>query len=199
VGFYNTGRLIILQHRDFRQIYAVYDCNKRLLVVLAGLFMAETTSTLVLMGLSVNHTPLGAGPDISSKYFDAIGSNEMTGCYAFGSQVHYFIWIPPLVFETILCLLMLYKAWRTYRDDWRNPLLNLLIRDRCVSCYVARRRHSSDGSQCSLLLDVRIYNICIVLALIMTSNRIFTILLVNCILWAVAGIQTGNFVEVAVR
>jgi hypothetical protein len=63
----------------------------------------------------------------------ALHSNGLTGCLAIEFPRSFFlIWVPPLLIEIILCLLMLYKAWRTYRDDWRSPLLNLLIRDRFV-------------------------------------------------------------------
>jgi hypothetical protein len=46
---------------------------------------------------------------------------------------YYVVWFPALIFESILCLLMLYKVWRTYKEDWRSPLLDILLRDRCVT------------------------------------------------------------------
>ena len=58
-----------------------------------------------------------------------------TGCFSIDAQGFFsFIWAAPLVVETVLFLLMLYKAWRTYKDEWRSPLLTLLISDRYVSC-----------------------------------------------------------------
>jgi len=55
---------------------------------------------------------------------------DVTGCYPLGSPaLYFFIWIPLIVFETILCSLMLYKAWRAYKEDFSHRLLILLIRD----------------------------------------------------------------------
>ena len=55
------------------------------------------------------------------------------GCLV-GSQprLYFLTWIPALIFESILCFLMLYKAWKMYNDQYKLPLLRLIIRDRCV-------------------------------------------------------------------
>jgi len=101
------------------RIYAVYDRNKKLLAVLAGCFLAEITATL---GLVYRGLPHG----IPRPY------DQLTGCYVSGQPAFYFLtWIPALIFETILCTLMLYKAWETYRlgGDKASPLLRLIIRD----------------------------------------------------------------------
>ncbi|KAF8461835.1 hypothetical protein JB92DRAFT_3070399, partial [Gautieria morchelliformis] len=56
-----------------------------------------------------------------------------TGCYVVGQTPQWFLtWIPPLICESILCLLMLYKAWTTYKNSQSSSLLRLIIRDRCV-------------------------------------------------------------------
>jgi hypothetical protein len=70
----------------------------------------------------------------------------LTGCYPLGTPaLYFFIWIPLLVFETILCTLMLYKAWRTYKGEYGPNLLNLLIRDRCVS-WCLSEHHKVDSA-----------------------------------------------------
>jgi hypothetical protein len=57
---------------------------------------------------------------------------NVKGCYVVKFPAYFFIWIPPLAFETILYVLMVYRVWRLYTDDYGNPLLKVLIRDRCV-------------------------------------------------------------------
>jgi hypothetical protein len=95
--------------------------------------VTEAVVTLVGLGLAVNAMTLG--PEIPVMLPDVVillNDLNFRGCWMVAHQPSFFIWIAPLVFETILCLLMLYKAWRLYTEDWRNPLLGLLIRDRCV-------------------------------------------------------------------
>jgi len=41
-------------------------------------------------------------------------------------------WIPALVFESLLCIFMLYKGWRLYKNHQDAPMLKLLIQDRCL-------------------------------------------------------------------
>jgi len=144
-----TSVEIILQAR----IYAVYDRNKKLFGALVVLSMLQVGLTLVLLGIAISGPSgiIGApviflfpNPPISPDKL-AIG-----GCFLVDAKGPYFVWIPALIFETILCLLMLYKAWGVYTDNWRNPLLVLLIRDSAIY-----------------------------------FSTIFTVLLVNCLLWGV--------------
>jgi hypothetical protein len=67
---------------------------------------------------------------------------DYTGCYILSPQAFFYIWLPPLIFEAILCLLMLYKAWNLYKEEWTNPLLNLLIRDRYEVSWCASKMHA---------------------------------------------------------
>jgi hypothetical protein len=127
----------------FHQIYAVYNRSRKLLVILSGLFLAEAASTLALLDLALNR--LGAtGLEISVRLPGVvIPVSELEGCFSVSSQAYFFIWLPPLIFETILCLLMLYKAWGLYADDWGNPLLNLIIRDRYAAYHQPSTRRKS--------------------------------------------------------
>jgi hypothetical protein len=73
-----------------------------------------------------------------------VGRSTASGCYTTSvSALLFLIWIPALAFETILCLLMLYKAWRKYKEDQRSPLLDLLLRDRCVASRPSRMHQLS--------------------------------------------------------
>jgi hypothetical protein len=115
------------------QIYAVYDRSKKLLIILAVLFTVEVLSIPLLLGLPLATTPFATASELSSKLPGMVEPfSGLTGCFqeSNGKYADFFVWIPPLAFETILCLLMVYKAWKMYRDDWNNPLMKLLIRDR---------------------------------------------------------------------
>jgi hypothetical protein len=68
-----------------------------------------------------------------SHFTDPVRALQDGGCYlTISSDISFLAWLPALLFEPFLCLLMLNKAWRLYRDETASPLLNLLIRDRCV-------------------------------------------------------------------
>jgi len=116
------------------QIYAIYSRSRKVLVVMAVLFTTEVASMLLLLRLALKSTgPVAATPEVSMELPGVVGPiHDFTGCYVISEQPYFFIWIPPLAFETVLCLFMLYKACTVYRDDWDNPLLSVLIRDRCV-------------------------------------------------------------------
>jgi hypothetical protein len=93
------------------------------------------------------------GPDIGSfiqKFMLLLGitlrSEGITGCYPPDIPTLYFlVWIPGLMFEVMLCLLVLYKAWKDYKNDWRSSLSNLLVRDRSVSHHSTVKGHVADA------------------------------------------------------
>ncbi|KAF8583084.1 hypothetical protein K439DRAFT_1617786 [Ramaria rubella] len=108
---------IILMSR----IYVVYDRKKKLLVVMAILFVAEIICSLVLADTGLPKTaPLPQ--EVVQGW---------TGChYSSPTPPHYFVtWIPALTFELILCLLMVYKGYRMYTGNGSSFLLGVLIRD----------------------------------------------------------------------
>ncbi|KAF8526380.1 hypothetical protein JB92DRAFT_2872688 [Gautieria morchelliformis] len=94
------------------RIYAVYVRNRRSLLVLFGMmYVAESVGVLAI-------------PDIAGP------PGISTGCYVGPQPPLYFLtWIPPLICESILCLLMLYKAWTKYKNNCDSSLLRLIIRD----------------------------------------------------------------------
>ncbi|KAF8526384.1 hypothetical protein JB92DRAFT_2872733 [Gautieria morchelliformis] len=71
------------------RIYAVYERNRRLLVLFGMLFVAEIAGSLAVVDTGFPR-------------------------------------------KSILCLLMLYKAWTMYTNSQSSSLLGLIIRDRCV-------------------------------------------------------------------
>ncbi|KAF8492943.1 hypothetical protein JB92DRAFT_3100232 [Gautieria morchelliformis] len=99
------------------RIYAVYECNRRLLVLFGILFVAEFAGTLAVVDMGLPRSiprPKGIS----------------TGCYVGAQPPLYFLtWIPAIICENILCLLMLHKAWTTYKNSRNSSLLRLIIRD----------------------------------------------------------------------
>ncbi|KAF8515171.1 hypothetical protein JB92DRAFT_80135 [Gautieria morchelliformis] len=116
---WNVALLIsefILQAR----IFAVYDRSKAVLAFMMVLCIAEKASTLIL---------LNDAPDNGNDSSTAPGS---LGCFASNlpqTPIFKFSWLPVLIYETILCLLMVYKAWMVYIQFGFYPLLSLIIRD----------------------------------------------------------------------
>jgi len=105
---------VILQIR----LFAVYQCSGKLRVIMAGLCFLQILIAMLVISL-------GMPPGIARP------ARGVTGCYA-GSAVgdtYFTTWLPPLLFETFLCFLMLYKWYRTYQDDDESPLLSIIIRD----------------------------------------------------------------------
>jgi hypothetical protein len=99
------------------------------------------------------------------------------GCYYTDPPALYFtLWIPVLMFETFLCILMLFKAGKMYKDSNNFPLLKLLVRDRCVSCGADCDIASSTSSRERLnnSADRSVHA---------KLNSIFATLLVNCLIW----------------
>ncbi|KAF8513376.1 hypothetical protein JB92DRAFT_2924073 [Gautieria morchelliformis] len=94
------------------RIYAVYNCSRRLLLVMIALLVVAIacSSWLAISILSTGDgtpgCPIGTAPS-----------------HAF------FFWIPFLIFETFLMALMLFKGWRVYRSEGGSRLLHLIIRD----------------------------------------------------------------------
>jgi len=98
-------------------IYAVYECNPKILTLMIALCFAEGLSVMIIAGFRL---PVGM----------TLQPQGLSGCWVTGIPAFsFFLWVPSVLLETILFLFMLYKAWRTYKEDWKSPLLNLIIRD----------------------------------------------------------------------
>jgi len=98
------------------RVYAVYERSKSLLAVLGVLVLAYGASAVVIdyLGLhNVRHIIVSSA---------GCGTTDIPAWY-------FIVWIPGIVVESVLCLLMLYKAWWTYKEEARSPLLDILLRD----------------------------------------------------------------------
>lgn len=101
------------------RVYAVYERNKKLLIVLAILYALEILASLLVLGL---HTPVeSASPSgLSGCRVDAASSK-----FGFGL-------LPSLIHEIILCSLMILKAIQNYRDGCGSPLVSEMIYDSMI-------------------------------------------------------------------
>ncbi|KAF8492111.1 hypothetical protein JB92DRAFT_3004519 [Gautieria morchelliformis] len=100
-------------------IYAVYNCSRRLLLIMIAFLVAAIASS---SWLAISTLPTIAPMMVSNT----------PGCTLNGATPPHalFFWIPFLIFETFLVALMLCKGWRVYRSEGGSRLLHLIIRDR---------------------------------------------------------------------
>jgi len=105
------GQLILMA-----RVYAVYNRNKKVLAVLAALFVAQVACLPLVLHVG--------------NYIGTATIPGLTGCYASSRPALYFlVTFPSLIYDTILCLLMVYQAWKIYKDGSNYPLMTVLIRD----------------------------------------------------------------------
>lgn len=123
----------------------------------------------------------------------------LTSCIATARAHYYFTsMIPALLFEALLCFLMLSKAWHTYKDNSSSPLLNVLIRDR----YVKFWKSESEFWYNNIVSYISWRMVCMASALctwISKIDRCFATILVNCLVWARASQIIGEVVLGCVR
>lgn len=111
------------------QIYAVYNRNKTLIIVLAILFTLQIVIFVVVLLFMTR--VLGGSRVVPIEPLDKLSSmGEFHGCFLVEYLPKFWLWIPLLPFEGILCLLVVYKAWDIHRVDQINPLFALITRDR---------------------------------------------------------------------
>jgi len=98
---------VILQLR----VYALYERSKQIRLFLLICCSIEIMVMAIFLGLTLAH--ISELPVISTP----------TGCYYSGIfAISVFFWLPALVFEPVLCLLVVWKAWG---DDLRALLRRL--------------------------------------------------------------------------
>ncbi|KIJ54245.1 hypothetical protein M422DRAFT_42436 [Sphaerobolus stellatus SS14] len=159
---------IILQSK----IYAVYNRNNTLLLFLVPLFIlvgAWTVGSLVKFMLENTNTD-SLESLIEEFKFRNNGQFDLTplkGCFSIGRSFPFWLWIAPLAFETLLCLLMVNKAWEIYKQDWRSPLLRGIVVDRRA----------------------------FMLRSILYFLPIFSLLLGSCLLWSIENKRLNNLVQ----
>ncbi|KAI0264143.1 hypothetical protein BC834DRAFT_970878 [Gloeopeniophorella convolvens] len=82
------------------RVYALYSLNRRLRLALLTGFILEVVVMVIFVGVTVSH--VSHLPVVSAS----------TGCYYYGIfSISALFWSPALVFEPILCVLLVWKAW----------------------------------------------------------------------------------------
>jgi len=102
------------------RVYAVYRGNKKLLILLVIILAVEMPTSLVVLG---GHILVGSGMDLGLS--SGCGVGVVSPKFGFGV-------LPPLIYETIMCLLMILKSIQNYRDGCGSPLLSKMIYDSVV-------------------------------------------------------------------
>ncbi|KAF8523747.1 hypothetical protein BU17DRAFT_63681 [Hysterangium stoloniferum] len=100
-----------------RQIYVVYGGKKMIAVILGFILAIGVAATIMIYNYS-NVT--GQAVDVGLS-----GCKSSTLTPLFG-----YLMLPTLMNETILCLLMLFKAWKAHKTGSKSPLLGVVIRDK---------------------------------------------------------------------
>lgn len=109
------------------QVWALYDRSHKMLVFLLAFTIAEVTVMTVLVIITVRHFHHELGSVVASD----------TGCSFDGMPLTAaFLWAPALVFEPILCGLVVRKSWKALRRGWASgdSLFAILARDRYALC-----------------------------------------------------------------
>ena len=186
---------------SLRKVYAVFDRDQRALAFMVLLFVTGIITTLLILYLNI---PAGeiiiVGPHANdvSLNFPAWQPpiRGLTGCFYVDRPPRYFLaWVPGLIGETILFLMMIFRGWRTYKMAIPSPILNFIIRDRWVTLPLRDCNGADEMTQYLLLLHVSGQSNGLRLGLMKGTNRIIAVLLVNCLIWAMTP-QTFD-VEVA--
>ncbi|KAF8513395.1 hypothetical protein JB92DRAFT_2924187 [Gautieria morchelliformis] len=108
------------------RIYAVYNCSRRLLLIMIAFLVAAMASS---SWLAISTLPTSDQPSHDNAVA-LVMVGGTTGCPNGTTPPHaFFFWIPFLIFETFLMALMLCKGWRVYRSEGGSRLLHLIIRD----------------------------------------------------------------------
>ncbi|KAF8503135.1 hypothetical protein JB92DRAFT_3098798 [Gautieria morchelliformis] len=106
------------------RVYAVYDCNKRILYGVVALFLLLLITTGILWGFTGKVPDINILPSLGTHPIDSIA-----GCFAPTTNLLGLSFVPAILNEVILCLFMLYQAWITYKNNHGSRLLKILIRD----------------------------------------------------------------------
>ncbi|KAI5117405.1 hypothetical protein M0805_004627 [Coniferiporia weirii] len=123
-----TGQLIVLgvEISLMLRVYALYKRDRRILVSLLLLYTAEVTTHCVMLGLELNKiVSIAPLRDIFPSDF------PLSGCFPTNIPAFFtYYWIPSLIFESILFILMTINVVRHVREQkGPTPLLMQFLRD----------------------------------------------------------------------
>ncbi|OCH90454.1 hypothetical protein OBBRIDRAFT_600561 [Obba rivulosa] len=119
--FYNPRTLmttVIVQVLLQFRVYALYQKSSRILWFMLIMSATEVSVMAVLIGVTISrieHLPV-----VSTST-----GCEYTGLFSFSAL----FWLPSLVYEPILLVLVIYQAWPTSKTAPRTPMLTYMARD----------------------------------------------------------------------
>ncbi|EMD39667.1 hypothetical protein CERSUDRAFT_81050, partial [Gelatoporia subvermispora B] len=108
---------IILQLR----VYALYQRNRRILWFLSSMSALEVSIMAIFIGITISR--IERLPVISTPT-----GCEYTGIFALSAL----FWLPGLIYEPILLLLVVHKAWPFSRASMRSPIHARMARDSLI-------------------------------------------------------------------
>jgi len=113
-----VGAILILR------LYAIFDCNKKLLVVLLALYGVTITTETVIIGVMTHH--FQSQEALRNIFGGCAPLNIPTWCWVY--------WLPSVIFESILFLLALWKTILEARvkASRASPLMHVLLRDSVI-------------------------------------------------------------------
>ncbi|KIJ35523.1 hypothetical protein M422DRAFT_782536 [Sphaerobolus stellatus SS14] len=102
------------------RIYAMFKCNKKLLVVLLTLYALWIGSETILIGLVTSR--FKSNEALRDIFTGCAPTNIPTWCYIY--------WLPSLAFESLLLIL---ACWKTIQEAsssfWTSKIMVVLLRD----------------------------------------------------------------------
>ncbi len=120
------------------QVYALYERNVKMLIFLLSLCVIEVGAMVILAVLTIDHLESWSFVIfLENKAYcttDLPLVSTSTGCFYNGVLgLSALFWVPGLIYEPILFVLVAYKAWPAKRQGLRTPLTSRIARDRYVS------------------------------------------------------------------
>jgi len=110
------------------RLYAVYDCNRVILIL----------TSLLAVGTSISTTAVSLVGLPTTGIF--LRDNK---CYiSIVPEVFKFTLLPEMICEGCLCILMVYQVYSVYKFCGAGQLLQLLIRDSVIYFFLALLGHS---------------------------------------------------------
>ncbi|KIJ62709.1 hypothetical protein HYDPIDRAFT_41839 [Hydnomerulius pinastri MD-312] len=116
----------ILQMR----LYALYNYSKKLLFLVGGAYVAEIVAMSVILGIA-NAADTGVNEPAPGIYICSVATIS-------APRVFYSFWLPPVIFESILCLLAIRIGIQRSKEQFRpalisgTRLLNVVIKGNVV-------------------------------------------------------------------
>ncbi|KAF8508449.1 hypothetical protein BU17DRAFT_70785 [Hysterangium stoloniferum] len=116
----NVKCFLVAFHGDLGdEVYAVYGRSKYILFIVGGTLVVGLTSSSAIIGKNL---PIGASFPMG-----------LTGCGITKiPPIFWYTWLFPMINETTLCILMLWKAWGMWKDEYQSTLLQRLVQDSAI-------------------------------------------------------------------